>query len=234
MSGTVPSFSRVLPGSWRTWRDALTMRNSSSTLTDANSGSVRSRPASSAAGSGSRHSSRRRSAGIRFSASAHEAASKTYQSCTSRCASTCSMSSASVQIWCCRDHVDRRRRHHLVVVIDQLEQRLLDVPRPGLDQHVAAPHFFFDRQVFEQRHDPLAQLAAEDVVEILRGARAAARIAVLQRPLGRGDVLPRIDQGQQPIDAVLACAPSSAPARRPAASRSGAVFLPNRLWYSER
>ena len=65
------------------------------------------------------------------------------------------MSSASDQIWCCLAVSIVRGRHHLVVVIDQLEQRLFDVPRPT-DQNVAAPHFFFDRQVFEERRDPLA------------------------------------------------------------------------------
>ena len=57
------------------------------------------------------------------------------------------------------DQVDRRRRDHLIVVVDQLQQRFLDVPRPRLDQHVAAPHLLLERQVFQQRHDLLAQVA---------------------------------------------------------------------------
>ena len=71
---------------------------------------------SSTAGSGSCHSCRRRSAGIRAAASAHDAASNTYQSCGSRCASTCSRSSASDHSralrragWPRRRSPDRRR-----------------------------------------------------------------------------------------------------------------------------
>ena len=203
MSGTIPSSRSTVPGSWRTWREAPAIRNSSSTLTDANSGRPRSRPASSAAGSGSSHSSRRRSAGIRRSASAHDAASKTYQS------RDVAMREHVLDVVGERPqlllphHVDGGGRDDLVVVVDQLQQRFLDVARPRLEQHVAAPDLLLERQVLEHRHDPLAQLPGEDVVEVLGGAGAAARVAVVQRPLGRGDVLPRIDQREQPVDAVL-------------------------------
>ena len=92
-------------------------------------GIARSRLAISTLGSGSSHSARRFDACRRRPASVHDAASKTCQSRTSRCASTCSMSSTSARSSMAADQVDRRRRHHFVVVVDQMQQRLLDVAR---------------------------------------------------------------------------------------------------------
>ena len=99
--------------------------------------------------------------------------------------------------------VDRRRSHHLVVVVDQLQQCLFDVARTGLEQDVAAPDLLVERHFLEHRHDALAERPVEQVVEELRGVGAGARIGVRERPLCGADVAPRIDQRQQPVDAVL-------------------------------
>ena len=49
-----------------------------------------------------------------------------------------------------RDEVDGRRGNHLVVVVDQLEQRLLDVARARLQQDVSAPDLLLARQVLDR------------------------------------------------------------------------------------
>ena len=151
-------------------------------MTEAKSGRRRSRPASSAAGSGSSHSSRRRSAGIRCSASAHDAASNTYQSCDVAVRQHVLDVVGQAPHLLLADDVDRRGRDDRVVVVDQLQQRFLDVARPRLDQDVAAADPLVERHVLEHRHDPLAQRRRQDVVEVLRGARPAARVAVIERP----------------------------------------------------
>ena len=40
----------------------------------------------------------------------------------------------------CAHDIDRRRGDHLIVVVDQLQQRFLDVARARLEKDVAAPH----------------------------------------------------------------------------------------------
>ena len=100
------------------------------------------------------------------------------------------------------DEIDRRGGDHLVLVVDQLEQRFLNVPRPGFLEDVAAPDFFLARQIFERRHQALAELTGQHVVEVLRCARARACITVLQRPAYGADVAPRVDQRQQQIHPV--------------------------------
>ena len=57
------------------------------------------------------------------------------------------------------DDVDRRRGGDRIVVVDELQQRFLDVPRPGLEEGVAAPHPLVPRHVFEHGHDHLAERA---------------------------------------------------------------------------
>ncbi len=48
-------------------------------------------------------------------------------------------------------HVDGGGGDDLVLVVDQLQQGFLDVARPRLQQHVAAPDFFVLRQLLENR-----------------------------------------------------------------------------------
>ena len=102
------------------------------------------------------------------------------------------------------DDVDRGGGDDLVVVVDQLQQGFLDVPRPRALEDVPAADPLFHRHVFENRHDALAELSGEDVVEVFGRARAAAPVAALERPPGGSDVAPRIDERQQPVDPVLA------------------------------
>ena len=92
-------------------------------------GIARSRLAISTLGSGSSHSARRFDACRRSPASVHDAASKTCQSRTSRWRQhVIEVVDQRAQLEAA-DQVDRRRRHHLVVAVDQDQQRLLDVAR---------------------------------------------------------------------------------------------------------
>ena len=63
----------------------------------------------------------------------------------------------------------------------------------------------------------LRSVRVQRVVEVLGRARLDARIAVLERPARRKDVLPRIDQAEQPVDRDRPCAPPSRAAPAPAA-----------------
>ena len=46
-----------------------------------------------------------------------------------------------------RDEIDGRRGNHFIVVVDQLEQRFLDIARARLEQDVSAPDLLLARQV---------------------------------------------------------------------------------------
>ena len=104
-------------------------------------------------------------------------------------------------------HVDGTGRDHLVIVIHQLEQRLFDVAAPGSDQHVGPAHTLFRRQVLHDRHHHPADLAGEDVVQVLRSARASTRLAVCECPLCGVDVVRRIDHREQLEDPVPSATP---------------------------
>jgi hypothetical protein len=84
----------------------------------------------------------------------------------------------------------------LIFVVDQLQQRFLDVARPRTQDDVRAAHLLLARHLFEHRHDLLAQRSAEDVVEVFRRAGFGTADAMFQRPARGRDVLPRIDQGK--------------------------------------
>src|SRR4029450_13871076 len=71
------------------------------------------------------------------------------------------------------------------------------------EQHVGFSHTLIDGKILEDRHDPLAKIALEQVVEILRGAGADAIVSPLERPSRRGDVFPRMDETQEAVDAIL-------------------------------
>ena len=100
------------------------------------------------------------------------------------------------------DEVDRGRRDHFVVAVDEDQQRLLDVPRPRPQDDVAAADPLGRRQVLEQRHQPPAQRPGEDVVQVLRGRGLGSRVAALERPPGGADVAPRVEQAEQHEDAI--------------------------------
>src|SRR5688500_10530626 len=92
--------------------------------------------------------------------------------------------------------VDSGGGDYLVVVVDQLEERLLDIARTRALEHVAAPDLLLERKLLEDRDDTLAQLAGEQVVEILGRACAAARVPPLEGPPCGGDILPRINEAE--------------------------------------
>ena len=100
------------------------------------------------------------------------------------------------------DEEHRGGCHDLILVVHELREAVLGVADARLEQQVAAAHLLFDGQVLEHGHHTLADLAVEQVVEVLGRAGLHARIAVFERPAGRRDVLPRIEQPQQPIQAV--------------------------------
>ena len=100
------------------------------------------------------------------------------------------------------DQVDRRRRHDLVVAVDQDQQRLLDVARARPQDHVALGDALLVGQLLEHRHQPAAQRTGQHVVEVLAGRRLGARVAVLQLPARRHDVAARIEQGEHEEDAL--------------------------------
>ena len=56
------------------------------------------------------------------------------------------------------DEGNGRGGNHLVIVIDELEQRLLDVARSCLEDDIATSDLLVERQVVEHRHDPLSEL----------------------------------------------------------------------------
>ena len=118
------------PGCWRTWRAAPAIRNSSSTLTDANSGSAR-KP------------SRDFGRGQRLEPEL-PAAFRRHPLLRKR--PRCGLEDIPVAPVAIRedvldvvgevpppalaDRINRDGRHHLVIVIDQVEERLLNVARP--------------------------------------------------------------------------------------------------------
>ena len=102
----------------------------------------------------------------------------------------------------CADTIDRRGRYDRVVVGDQRTKRRVDTARPTLEQRVTPLDPVLDRQVFEHGDQPGAQLAGEDVVEVLHGAGARTRIAVHDGPPGRRNVLPRVQQAEQSVNPV--------------------------------
>ena len=83
------------------------------------------------------------------------------------------------------DQQDRRRGHHLVVVVNELRQRILDIARPRLVDDVAAPDPFLGRHVLDQQHHPATQITGEHVVEQLGGARSLPRVRRAQRTADR-------------------------------------------------
>ena len=63
---------------------------------------------------------------------------------------------------------------HLVLVVDELRERVLEVADARLEEHVGAPHLFLERHVLEDRHHALADVAAQQVVQVL-DARPSGR-----------------------------------------------------------
>ncbi len=133
------------------------------------------------------------------------------------------------------DDVDGGGRHHRVVVVDQLQERFLDVARPRLEQDVAAADPLVARHVLEHRQDPLAQRRR-------RGCcRGTPRRSTWPRESPCSSVQRaasmsrrRVEQRQELEDAVAQPRHLLLRGPAPAASRPSALPLPNRLSCSDR
>ncbi len=187
LKGIEPSCASTLPVSWRTCRDALAIRKSSSTLTDAKSGRRRKRRRA------------RQPAAVEPQLAAALGRHPPLGERPRR-----SLEHIPVLHVPVRQHVldvvgqaphlllahdiDCRGGGDGVVVVDQLQQRFLDVARTRLEEQVAATDTLLARHVLEHRQHLLAERAREEVVEVFRCARSRARIAVFERPACRVDV----------------------------------------------
>ena len=100
------------------------------------------------------------------------------------------------------DPLDRRRGEELVLVVDELRQRVREVALPGLEQGVPLARLRVHGEVFEQGDEPEAQRAPQEVVQVLGGSRAIARIP-LHPPSRHGHVPPRVEEPEQAPGAVL-------------------------------
>ena len=78
----------------------------------------------------------------------------------------------------------------------ELDEGLFEIARPALEHDVGVADLPLHRQVLDDRHDPLANDAAEQVVQVLDGSRPRAARLVLDRVACGGHVLPRINQSQ--------------------------------------
>ena len=76
------------------------------------------------------------------------------------------------------DQQHRRRRDRLVLVVQQLRERVLDVARARPVDHVALADALVGRHVLDQQHHALADVALEQVVEVLDGPRPHAHVGV--------------------------------------------------------
>ena len=94
------------------------------------------------------------------------------------------------------------RGDHLIVVVHELRSGLLDV-LPGASRNtLARAHLLVDRQFLEDRHDDACAWRRRAGCRVLDGARLAAGVAVLDRAARGGDVLPGVDEAQQPEHAI--------------------------------
>ena len=99
------------------------------------------------------------------------------------------------------DEVDRGRRHHLVLVVDERQHGVLEASRVRPSYDMPAAHLVVGREVLEHRQNGLTQMRRQNVVEILEGVGSGRATPVGDGPSGGGDILPRVQQGQQTIGA---------------------------------
>ena len=100
------------------------------------------------------------------------------------------------------DELNGCRRHHLVVVVHELRDRVFDVATPRLEDDVAFANSFVSGHVLDEEHHPASDLAGQQVVEVLGGARSQASVGPGQRRAHGGDVLRRVEQAEQAENAV--------------------------------
>ena len=126
-----------------------------------------------------------------------------------RCSSTCSRSSAS-------DHSCRASTSWMAVAATSWLSSWTSCASVSstsrcrvLEEDVALAHALGQRHVFDQQHHAVTDVAAQEVVEVLGGARPGPRVAGGQRVAHGGDVVGRVDQAEQAEDAVAARARAS-------------------------
>ena len=94
--------------------------------------------------------------------------------------------------------LDRRRRDRLILVVQQLRERVLDVARARPVHHVAFADALLGRHVVDQQHHPLARRRLRAGCRDTRWrAIAAAHRRSFKRVPHRGDVVGRVNQAEQ-------------------------------------
>ena len=149
------------------------MRNNSSTDANAKSGTLRRRLASSTAGSGSSH---KRAPPLGGHALRRQCPRRGFEHIPVVGIAVCQRVLEIVgerPHLALLDELNRRGGDDLVVVVDQLCDGVLDVARARLEDHVAAAHPLGGGHLLDEHHHAPPQLAGEQVVEILHGARNA-------------------------------------------------------------
>jgi len=95
------------------------------------------------------------------------------------------------------DEMDGGSGDGLLLVVQQLRQRVLDVAGARAIDDIALADALVGGHVLDQQHDAAANIALEHVVEILDGARDRASFADFERRSHRGDVCWWIHQAKQ-------------------------------------
>ena len=99
------------------------------------------------------------------------------------------------------DAVDGGSGQRLVVVVDELGERVLGVAHPGPEERVRFPGLLLERRLLEERHDPAPERPSEQVVEVLGGTGVGPGVALHPLPCD-GHVPPGEDEPEQAVDAV--------------------------------
>ena len=94
------------------------------------------------------------------------------------------------------------RGNHRIGVVNQLRQRVIEVARPRPEHEIGVADPGRQRRLVDERHDPFAHVAPQQVVEVLEGAGAVLGVAALDRVSSRGHVTDVVQQTRQPVDTV--------------------------------
>ena len=98
--------------------------------------------------------------------------------------------------------VDGRGCDNRVAVVNQLRQRVLEIARPRLEQPIGVVDLDRHRRLVDERHDALAHVRPEQVVQVLDRVGATLPVAACDRAASRGDVTDLIQHAQQPVDPI--------------------------------
>ena len=94
-------------------------------------------------------------------------------------------------------HQHGGRRDGLVLVVQQLRQRVFDIARPRAIHHVALANALLGGHLFDEQHHALARVAFEQVVQVFNGARSQPGIVDPQRMTHDRHVIRSLDQAEQ-------------------------------------